>query len=495
MRRAAEPPSEAATSRVDAPASVEEPPGAEQAVSGMFGRDTLYAVMWGVQLATAALFTPVTTRVLGASEFGRAAAAVAVMQVLFAVVVMSLQPALQKVFAEPDGDRKARKILMLAVLCAVTMTSLADVTGPVWSGWLGFESYEGAVRVAVWWAGTAAVTDAGLALLRCRDRLLRFSTVSLLQSVAAEAASLLLVVYVAGTASMFLLGHLLMQALACAYCLMSAPPARIRIADETLARRALRYALPLLPAALAAFALNASDRFVIQRSLGPIEVGRYQVAYNIGSLAVPLLGALSSVWMPRVFAIADRSTRAYVLGAARDGVYRVLLPVVVGLTVGAPALLRVWTPPSYRPDELLLVVAVVAMSAIPYAGGLAHGRVLLVEGRTAPLALSIVLAGTLNVVLNLLLVPHLHLLGAAIATFLSFALVTVLNGRYARKVLTLPRVPARLTAAMAGWSSLALASVLLPTTPAWLALRLLAGVVCLAWFAAVFRRTGRVGRS
>src|SRR5579884_1486066 len=83
-------------------------------VRTMFGRDTLYMVMWAVQLGAAALFTPISTRLLGASRFGRVAAAAAVMQVVFAVGNLQLQAAVQRRYEE-EGEEPARQLIALAL--------------------------------------------------------------------------------------------------------------------------------------------------------------------------------------------------------------------------------------------------------------------------------------------------------------------------------------------------------------------------------------------
>ena len=53
------------------------------------------------------------------------------------------------------------------------------------------------------------------------------------------------------------------------------------------------------------FALSAGDRVVIERFEGIEQVGRYQVAYLIGSLGILLLNALNSAWSPIIYGAGD----------------------------------------------------------------------------------------------------------------------------------------------------------------------------------------------
>jgi O-antigen/teichoic acid export membrane protein len=454
-------------------------------VRGMFGRDSIYLLLWVVQLGVAALFTPITTRLLGPARFGLVASSIAIMQVLVAIASLSLQSAVQRRYAAPGGERDARRLVTLAISISLATFGLANLTGPTWSRALGLGPYPLAVRFAVTWASLTAISNAALGLLRSRDRLVPFATVSLMQSVVAEGLSLLFVLLVRRTAAAYLGGQLVAQTAAVTVALATAGPLLLRGHDRRLVRDALRFATPLVPATIAAFVLDASDRLVLQHDLGSTAVARYAVAHNIGAIPMLALGALNAVWMPRVFALAVGRGRDSVLAQSRDAVNALLVPVVAGLGIGAPVLLRIWAPPSYRPDSLMLIVAIVATTSFAVAGGMAHTRTLLAAGRTLPVALTASLAATVNLGLNLLLVPVLGIAGSAWATLLSYALLDALLAVSARSVTRL-RLPSPALRA-SGFAAVAVAflSARLPVSPGALALRLVLGAGCVAVFAAL----------
>ena len=453
------------------------------AMSGLFGRDSLYLMFWFLQIAVAALATPIAPRLLGAEEFGLWSAANALMQVLYVIGGLGLSVDVQK-FYEDRGPDAARRLVTLTGVAAVLVTVLAELTGPLWSDALGFGEYGGAVRLAVLWAGSSAVTASVLALLRSQDRLLRFSVVSLLQSVVAEGASLVLLVVLEPTAEAFVLGRLLAQVVAVVLGIGLAGGRGLRRHDVPLVRAALVFGLPLVPAMLGSFVLGASDRFLIQEQLGQVEVAQYSVAYNLAALPLLVISVVNSVWLPRFFAAGTGADGDAVTTASRDAVYRLLAPVMVGLSVVAPIALRVWAPPSYRPDELLLVFAVVVISAVPYAAGYSATRVLLAAGRSRPVAVAAVVAAVVNIALNLWWIPLWGILGAAVATFAAYAL------QHAILLLPTRGRPSSTTYAgllqTAVGAALAVAVVELPTSTGGLVLRGVLGVACLGWFATAY---------
>lgn len=463
------------------------------ALGGLFGRDSLFMMLWAVQLVAAALVTPLMTRLLDAPNFGEVTAANAVMQVLFVLAGFGLHQAIQKHYAE-GGTVEPAKILTAAIVGALVLTALVDLTGPVWAEWVGFSGYTAPVRIAVLWAGISAVTNTAIALLRSQDRLLAFSTVSLLQSVVAEVTSLVLVVVFDATATMFLLGQLALQVIATVAALIMVRPAMLRVGDRVMLKRALAFGLPLVPAALCTFLLNSSDRLIIQSELGFTEVGRYQVAYNVGALPMLMLGLLNLNWMPRIFAFREADERDAVIAASRDLLYLLLIPALIGLAVGAPLVLRVWAPPDYQPETLQLVHAIVLVSAIPYAAGLAVTRSLMAVGSTGYLAIAQAVAAAVNVALNLLLIPRWGLEGSAVATLIAMSILHLLLLARAKRLVSVKGPRPGLLAALAATAGATIAVTWVPFDSLTL-VRVLVVLLTLAWFAYVFFTLARPSSS
>jgi O-antigen/teichoic acid export membrane protein len=463
-------------------------------VAQLFGRDSLYMLMWAVQIISAALLTPITTRVLGLSEFGTVTSANAIMQVLFVFAGLGLQTAVQREYSTFGNPRGAHQLILASLGLTVGFTAIAWFTVPLWAGVLEMGDRQDALRWAVLWAGTSAMTSISLGLLRSLDKLLMFSIVSFIQSVVAEALALGLVKFYRATAEAFLGGQVVAQFVAALLGLVVAPPALLLWRDRHVLDRALRFALPLVPAALSSFVLSVSDRLIVEAQMGSEAVARYQVAYNVASMPMLLLSVLNSAWMPRFFGIADESERRTVLASSRDALYRLMLPVVAGFACGAPLVLRVWAPSSYHPQQLHFVVCIVLITAIPYAGQLAVTRTLMAEGRTGASAAATLLAAVLNVGLNFALVPRFGLEGCAFATLAAYGFLYVMLemiGRGAR----VPGSPRSLKLQLAGAAILALGSAWVTENALTLTLRAVAGAGTLIWFVRVLRIIGTENRA
>ncbi len=395
------------------------------AVSGLFGRDMVYLAFWASQIILAAALTPATTRLMGNTAFGQVWACVSVTQLLNCLFSFSLYTAVQRAYPREDGDNQARRILAMAVALSFITGAIAYATGPWWCPLIGLGPFPQPVRYAVLWAVMAAITRPAMGLVRSRDQLRGFMVGSFVQSVFAQVLALVLVVVVASTASEYLLGQLIGETLTAIIALaITRPKLPSRIHVPMLAD-ALRYSSALVPAMIATFVFDASDRLVIHADLGADATGRYAVARSMGGFALVLIQLVGFVWLPRLFRIRDKSTRRTVLATGRDGLYMLVLAFVLALSAASPLLLRLWAPPSFKPDSLLLITALIAACAIPATATMISTQTLIVIGRTKSVALTTVGTAILNLGLNLLLVPTLGIDGSAAITFFCYMVSAV----------------------------------------------------------------------
>jgi len=401
-------------------------------VSGLFGRDMVYLASWAGQLVLAAALTPVATRLMPASQFGRTAAALAVMQLANALLSFGLGTAVQRTYAGERGDDDARRLVTLSILLTVVAGGVLYGCGRWWCPLVGLGDFPSTIRYAVILGGLTAVTGPALSLVRSREQLRWFIAASFAQSLFAQALALVLVAFVSGTAKEYVLGQLIGQVVAVAIVLCAARPKAVSSAHAAMLTAALKFSLGLVPALIAAFLFDTADRLVIHGDLGAVAVGRYAVARNIGGFAIVVLGLLDLVWLPRLFRIADSTVSRQVLTASRDGLYVLVVAFAVAISAASPLLLAVWSPPSYHPNQLLLITALVAASAIPVARGTVYNEMLILSGRTRVVAAVTVAGAIANLSLNIILVPILGIDGSAAVTLFSTALSATIAQRLSR---------------------------------------------------------------
>ncbi|WP_345711732.1 lipopolysaccharide biosynthesis protein [Kineococcus glutinatus] len=452
----------------------------------------LYVLVGSLPIASGALVSPFLAHILGPREFGAYASALALYQLVVILGTLGLEKAVLLQRVQDGDDLRARGLLALGVLAAWVVAGAVLLAKPWWSPALGFGDQGELAVITVLWAASGASGQVLVALLLAEDRLSSYAFANLLAAVGSQVTGVLLAAWWSPTAVAYFTGALVCQSLAVVHSLFTTRPRLYGLVDVRVAQRALAVGLPLMLGALSLVVLNLGDRFLIVRTLGQVEVGRYQIAYTVGYVVLILVLLTGSAWNPRIVAVADVSRRWVLSGRSRDALYDLLVPVVLGVTLAGPVLLRIMAPSSFRTDGLVVVVFVVALGAYPVAAAGASERLLLSERRTRPLAAAAAAAAAANVVLNLVFIPSWGLLGSALATLVAFALQAAIQRAALPKTHTLPAPPPYVVIRVVAGAALCGASLLLPdSAPARWGTFAAAVAVCLPWFAIKLRTASR----
>ncbi len=455
---------------------------ADSGANHLFGRGLLYVVVWSLQTVAAMVVSPILAYVLGPAQFGRLASAIALHQVLIVIAVLGLDQALVLHRAQDSDARSARGLLSFGIALSLLITFVIGVTGPLWSGPLGFGHFSSLVVATILWTAPGAGVQIMLSLLLSEDRLKPFTIVSALSAVGGQFVGIALLLLVHRDASTYAWGGVVSQFAAMFIGIAVTRPTLRGLIDWGVAWRAIKLGVPLAMGGLAFFVLNAGDRIIVQRDLGAAAVGRYQVAYTVGYVVVLLLTFTSSAWTPKFASLHDENERWALSADSRDALYRLLLPMIIGLMFVAPIALRVVAPPSFRPQSLMLVVFLVALSAFPVAASGASGRLLITLRRGKTIALIAGVAALVNLILNIVLVPIYGIAGSAAATVLAYGLLAFLQVRSLPDLPAWRRPPTPLVASIVGVVLFASVSVFLPQSTGWNIGRLVVAFACLPWF-------------
>ncbi|WIB76271.1 oligosaccharide flippase family protein [Curtobacterium sp. MCPF17_002] len=453
--------------------------------SVLFGRGLLYVVVWSMQLVVSSLISPVLAHLMPPAEFGVLASAIALYQALVVLAVAGIDQASVLQRAEDGDDRRARGLLAVGMVTASIVTVIALTTIPVWGDAAGFVGSHPLLLVAVLWTGPAAIVQISLALLVAQDRIKVFAVTSLLSSVGGSIIGLGLLTLVQADATTYAWGGVVAQGVAMVIGIAATRPRLAGLFDRRTTARAFRLGIPVALGNLSYFVLNAGDRVVVQRLLGPEEVARYQIAYVVGSAVILLLSFTNQAWAPHFAALRDAVARRELAMHSRNELYKMLAPLLLAVTLVSPVALPILAPASYRVHDLTVVVFIVAITAVPVVASGATGRLLLIERRGVAVGVIAATAGAANIGANLLLVPVFGIAGAALATVVSYV------GLAALQLLVLSdrrewRGPGlRIVLPLAAALAVATASLFVPQDALWNWFRVAGVVACLPWF---FRR-------
>jgi len=405
----------------------------------------------------AVLLLPLYTSYLGPVGFGKIETVVALTTVLVIVLRLGISSAFFRFYFDTKDEAQRTLVVRTSFWFTMVMATAGLVVGsilatPIAHGLkLGDDPW--LVRAAFVGLWAQMNYEQLTSLFRVEERSTAFVLASLANVLITVGATVLLVVGLDKGPTGAVVGNFV--GTLCVYLVLLAYR-RYQLGlqfSRDLLRQMNHFGMPLVPSALALWAINFIDRIFIAQYKGQAEVGVYSVAVRISSAIVFLMIAFRLAWPAFAYSIDDdreaKRTYSYVL------TYLVFVCCWVSLALGvlAPWLVDVLAPNSFH--RAADAVALLAFASTAYA---AYTVVAIGIGRARQTQFNWVVSGiaaAVNVVLNVILIPPYGMIGAAISTvaaYLVLFLGMVLNSHRVypvdyqwRRVVTLSSVAIGLT--------------------------------------------------
>lgn len=204
--------------------------------------------------------------------------------------------------------------------------------------------------------------------------------------------------------------------------------------DLKLLKRGLQFSWPIIPTLLTAFVLNWSDSMFIAHYRSMSEVGLYAMAYKISMTFFLITGAVSTAYLPVFFRKANDSNQERGKSEIYDTIYvasRLFIVFAFLLALFSKEIVQILLNDRYK--DTYFLVRILLLSHILSAIMGISSNLYYLQSKRSFLELKVIGASaTVNLALNYLLVPRFGLHGAALATVLSMAILTIMHYSYSK---------------------------------------------------------------
>jgi O-antigen/teichoic acid export membrane protein len=373
------------------------------------------------------LLIPLYTRFLTQEEYGILGIAAAVAGVLAILLGLGLEEAVVR-FAfdrDPEAQRVCRGTLWIFLVASgVAFGLVADLAGPrVAHAVFPTVPFRPFLRLVLWTNVLALAGTIPLALFRARRQALRYVCWSAGSFLVTIALTLALVVG-RGLGVRGALAAPLVSAAAFAlpYTVMTLKEVRLTVRRADL-RAALAFSLPLVPHSLAGWALNLSDRILLQRFVPLDEISVYYLGYQVGLLLSILGIAANNAWRPFFYRTMTEEGAGAPRTLSRLSTYGIAAVVFAGmvLAVFSRELVALLAPSGYGRAAGVAGPVILAFTFQGIYFFAVNG--LFAARRTRPLPLVTAVAAAANIGLNLWLIPRFGIMAAAWSTAIGFAIL------------------------------------------------------------------------
>ena len=209
----------------------------------------------------------------------------------------------------------------------------------------------------------------------------------------------------------------------------------IKIPKFTHIREYLAFGIPTVPSNLSHWVVNSSDRYVIGIFLSTAFVGYYSPGYTLGnmiSMFFAPLGFMLPAVLSKYYDENNMNEVKTVLSYSLKYFLLLAIPSAFGLSLLSKPILTILSTPEIASQGYLITPFVAASALLFGAYGVIMNMIIL-EKKTKIVGTIWVIAAILNLGLNLIFVPYMGILGAAITTLLAFTLAFILTSFYSFK--------------------------------------------------------------
>ena len=369
----------------------------------------------------------------------------AVTGALAVFVFLGLDSASQRSYFDyTDAQVEERRTVLsttfwtLLVWSALVCGALALLSGSI-SNWLfGDSTYQVVVALAITLVGVEMTFLFLQEVFRVRHQPIRYAVLSIVWGLATIGLMLVLVAGFDRGLRGYYVGFVLGGLLAIGIGLFAVRDSLRLRWDRRELRTMLAFGLPLVPLAASTWVIQLIDRFFLLHYSSTAELGLYGLGVRFANLLMLAVVTLSLAWSPFVFDLAQRDPTEEKRVRARSLTYATILLGfgAVVISVFAREVFLIVTDPSFEDAYKVVglssaVVVAIGLNAVTITG-------ISLKRRTVYFARYAAYVAVLNIALNFLLIPPLEMVGAALATALTYAVLAGLYHYRAQRVDPVP---------------------------------------------------------
>jgi len=420
------------------------------------------------------LTAPILTRVFSTAEYGVLEIMTSLTAALGVIVILGLDSATQRSYFDypPEAVEKRRAVLSTTFWTllgwAIVVLGIAAASSQALADALFGGSYSVVITLAIAALLLEMMFTFGQSILRIQARPAAYSVLTIVWGLATLSFMLVLVAWLDKGLKGYYLGFLLADAIVLVVTLYVVRDSLRPVWDRRELRIMLAFGLPLVPLAASTWIMQLVDRFFLLHYASVAEVGVYGIGNRLANLLLLAVVTLGLAWTPFVFDLASREPEEEHRVRGRSLTYTAILLAFGAIVISVFAREIFVTVIDPKFEEAYKVVGLLAGSVVAIGLNAVTSTGISLKRRTGYFARYAIYVAVVNIALNFLLIPPYGMVGAALATMLTYGALAVLYYHRAQLLDPAPFDPARLLTALAVAAALIAVGTFVNLDPVWL---------------------------
>jgi len=392
----------------------------------------IYAIGSAIQTLVAFLLVPIYTHYLTPAQYGQLEILNMILLILTMILSFGFASAIIKVHEQDCFTEKEKKetlgTMYLFVMPIASLISLIFFifSKPITKLLLGDTGEVNLFYLVLGLNIFTIFSMLSFSLLRAKEKSLNYILVSFLRFILTLGINIYLVVELQLGIFGILAGNLMATILASFIFI----PFIFKYIKFTISKKYLAklsyFGVAIIPAAIASWVMDLSDRYYLKHFVDLSEVGIYSLGYKIGMVvSVLMVTPFQLAWPTISYSLAKKDNAKEIYARVLTYFLFISSFVALGLTLFSPQVIEKISPANYA--RAAIVVPFVAFAYVLYGVHFIIVPGLHLKGKTKYYPLIIGLPAIINLFLNYFFVPQLGMLGAAMTTLLCFMIMVVIT--------------------------------------------------------------------
>lgn len=387
------------------------------------------------------LLIPLYTRYLTPADYGVLEIFTSSLSVLSILLPLGVIGGLAMSYYERDNEESRKTALSSAWLYltagSLCLIILLEATAGTFSSLaFGSEQYTLYFRVIFLAAFFDASISLALLVLRVREKSVNYVVIVLARLLISVGLTIFFVVAL----QKGVLGILLSQLITAGLIYLFMIPRLIKVTgfrfSATKLRGMVSYGIPFIPSNLASWIMTLGDRYFLLFLSTSTELGLYSMGYKFGMVVnVLLVAPFMLAWGPFFWSVAKMKNAKSIYSSIFT--YFILVGMFVALTVSilSKEILAIMATPQFY--DAYKVVPMIAFSYVLLGCFSILAVGIGIEKKTKYIPLITGIGAAVNLGLNYLFIPKYGMMGAALATVISYILLPVGSFLISRRYYTI----------------------------------------------------------
>lgn len=362
---------------------------------------------------------PLYTNILTTSEYGTVDLMTVLTTVLVPIITLNISEAVMRF--SMDKDSKKENILVIGIIIAVIAAIISLLLIPIFNIFNITSDYSTLLSLYIL---TFEASTILLCYIRGIEKLLDYSIISIVQTVIIAILNILFLTKFNMGIRGYILAYIIAYIITVILCLIrgnvkdSIKESKI---NKTLFRDMLKYSILLIPNSLMWWIMDSLDRVMVTSMINVSANGVYAVSYKIPAILTTLTSIFNQAWMFSAVREKDSQDKNEYTTKVFMGLSVCVTTITILLFIILKPLLKIYVGESFY-DAWKYVPPLLVGSSVLTLGTFLSNEYTAHKDSKGFLYSSLI-GAIANLILNYLLIPKLGVLGAAIATCVSYIIV------------------------------------------------------------------------